>query len=191
MRYFIVISLILIIVGGVALIYFTALHFLPKTPPREISLEVEKEEIGEAAVVTKKEYPAPDFELLNVRGETVKLKTFKNKIIVLTFWTSWNPAAQDQVVILENYFQEIKSSQDIVLLTINNMEDKSIVLNFIRRGEYSLPVLLDEEGKVGELYGITTLPATFFINKDGKIKEIYIGVLNKEEIKDRVGKLYQ
>lgn len=177
------IMLLVLIIGSV-LIYFIASRFLIKAPP-EITIEAE-----EVLEIPKINYPMLDFELPDIEGEKVKLSDYQDKIIILSFWTTWNPAAQDQIVILESYHREIKDKEDVILLTINNQEDKSIVSNFIRRGEYILPVLLDQDGEVGELYGINTLPATFFIDKEGKVKEIYIGILNREEIEDKVKKLY-
>ena len=181
------IILILVLIGGVASIYLAALSFFPKTSVREISF-APREAPPSAQKAT--EYPAPDFTLFDVEGNKVKLANFENKAILLVFWTSWNPAAQDQIAILESYFQEIKNNPDIVLLTVNNLEDRSVVTNFLRRGDYILPVLQDQDGKIGELYQINTLPAFFFINGQGKIKGVFIGVLNAEEIKARVEKLF-
>ena len=186
MKRLVIIFLILII--GTALIYLAFASFFPEAPPREASFEPVQEEIAKEQ---KAEYSAPDFALPDISGEKVKLSDFEGKIIVLTFWTTWNPAAQDQIVILESYFQQIKDNKDIILLTVNNLEDKSVVSNFIKRGEYLLPALLDEEGKVGELYKINSLPATFFINQQGKVKETFVGILNQEEIEKRVEGLYQ
>lgn len=177
--------ILLVLIIGLVLIYSIASRFLSKAPP-EIAIEIEEE----AAEVPRIDYLVPNFELLDIKGEEVKLSNYQDKIIVLSFWTTWNPAAQDQLVILESYYQDIKDEEGVVLLTINNQEDESVVSNFIRRGEYSLPVLLDQDGEIGELYGISILPATFFINKEGKVKEIYIGILNKEEIEDKAKKLY-
>lgn len=182
-----------IFIAGIILLYLTSLQFFKKAPQEEAAFEAFEPKNGatteEAAEVQKIDYLAPDFELLNAAGEKARLGDHKDKIVVLTFWTTWNPAAKDELAILESYYLEIKNREDVVLLTINNQEDKSVVSNFIGRGEYGLPVLLDEDGKAGELYGISTLPATYFIDKGGRVKEIYIGILNKEEIKNRVEKL--
>lgn len=176
-----------VLIFGIVLIYLIAARFFKK-PPQEITFE--PEEAKQSAEGKKIDYLAPDFKLPNIEGEKVKLSDYKGKNIVLTFWTTWNPAAQDQIVILESYYQEIKDRKDIVLLVVNNQEDKSIVSNFIRRGGYILPILLDEDGSIGELYKISTLPATYFINQKRMVKEIYIGVLNREELRDKVEKLF-
>ncbi|MDO8601305.1 MAG: redoxin domain-containing protein [bacterium] len=181
----------LIFIAGIALLYLVSTQFFKQAPvAEEITFGIIKETAATGTVAVQKTgYLAPSFELANLAGEKVKLSDYKGKIIVLTFWTAWNPSAKDQLAILELYYQEIKNKGDIIILTINSQEDKSAVLNLIGRGEYGLPVLLDEDGKTGELYSISILPATYFISRDGKVKEIYIGVLNREEIKNKAEKL--
>lgn len=184
-----IVLILITLIFGVALIYLLIAQFF-KEPPKEIIFESEK--TTEPTESKKIDYLAPDFKLSNIEGEKVELSDYKDKNIVLTFWTTWNTAAKDQLVILESYYQEISAQgvNDIILLTINNQEDKSVASNFIRRGGYNLPILLDEDGEVGELYKINTLPATYFINQKRMVKEIYIGVLNIEEIKNKVERLY-
>ncbi len=180
---------------GIFLIYLASSVFF--TPPsREITFEEfepykEEEKTGSQTTSTASvNYSAPDFELPNLIGEKINLNDFKDKIVILVFWTTWNPAAQDQIAILESYYQEISAQDEINLITINSQEDKSAVASFINRGEYQLPVLLDEGGLVGELYSINILPAFYFINKDKMVKDRYVGALNKEEIKEKAMKLY-
>ena len=44
-------------------------------------------------------------------------------------------------------------------------------------------MLLDEDGKVGNIYGVRGIPVTFFIDRDGIIKDKKIGAFeNKAEI---------
>ncbi|MDO8264960.1 MAG: TlpA disulfide reductase family protein [Candidatus Parcubacteria bacterium] len=184
----IILIIILILIIGAVLIYFIAAGFFSGSSEKITFGISETEEIPENKII---DYISPDFELPDIEGKKIKLGDYKGKNIILTFWTTWNPAAQDQIAVLERYYQRIKNEKDVLLLTINNQEDKSVVSGFIRRGEYTLPVLLDSNGKVGELYKISALPATYFINQEGRVKEIYIGVLNEEEIKNKVGQLYQ
>jgi len=187
-----ILLVLLIFMAGIALLYFVSQQFFKKAPQKEISFGIGNEEAAnEAPKAPQIDYLAPDFELASTAGEKVKLSDYKNKLVVLTFWTTWNPVAKDELAILDSYYQEIKNGKDerLVLLAINSQEDKSVVAGFVGRGEYGLPVLLDETGKIGGLYGIATLPATYFINREGKVKEIYVGMLSQEELKSRIEKL--
>lgn len=196
MKFWLKIFLVLIIAaGGVFFIYLASSDFLA-SPSRELPFEEFEQYKKEAASQQASStilinYPAPNFELENVKGEKTKLSDVKNKIIILVFWTTWNPAAQDQIAILEAYYQKIKNQNDISLITVNSQEDKSAAASFLRRGEYEFPALLDEKGEIGELYKISILPAFYFINKDKMVMDKYIGILSEEEIKERAAKLYK
>lgn len=177
-----------ILILGVMLIYLAVGWFFGRS---EVSITFQSaNESEEGDVSAKKDYLAPDFQLTDLNGQKTELHDFKGKIVVLVFWTVWNPAAQDQIAILESYYLEMKDSPRVSLLTVDNQEDKSVVGNFIRRGDYLLPVLLDEEGLVGEIYGISALPAFYFIDQSGTVRDAYTGVLSEEEIKKRVEKLF-
>ncbi len=132
---------------------------------------------------------SPEFTLNNINGEEVKLDDYRGKVLLLTFWTSWHPIATEQLSILEDFYQKNKDDDQLALLTINNIEAQSTVKNYVNRAELSLPVLLDEDGKVGELYKITAIPLHIFINQKGRIKEIYIGTLSEEEINEKLNRL--
>ena len=82
-----------IFIAGVFLIYLVASQFFKTMEPKEITLEGEETIEG----VKKIDYLAPDFELSNIKEEEIKLSDYENKIIILTFWTTWNPIAQDQL----------------------------------------------------------------------------------------------
>ncbi len=173
---------IAIVIFGVSLIYFIAPKFFPK-----VTVEIpEGEEETEKPQI---ESFSPEFTLGDINGEEVNLEDYKGKATLLTFWTTWHPVAVEQLPILDSYYQKIKNDDQLALLTINNAEEQKTVSNFINRAELSLPVLLDCDGKVGELYKITAIPLHIFINKQGKIKEIYIGSLSQEEISEKLNLL--
>ena len=74
------------------------------------------------------------------------------------------------------------------IITINNQEDRSTVFNFIERGGYKIRVLLDQSGQAGESYKIKTLPTTYFLDKAGVIKDVFVGVLSERMLVDKVEK---
>ena len=171
----------LVFILGVVFIYFAGSRFLIDQPANELILEATSTQNikinGQRAV----DYPAPNFTLFDLNGEEKKLSDYKGKAIILNFWTTWSPISQDQTAILDSYYKKVKDDQNLAFLAINSQEDKSVISGFIRRGEYSLPVWLDEKGEAGELYKISILPITFFIDKNGRVKDVYIGVLSEEE----------
>lgn len=155
---------------------------------QEITQEVAVEE-GEGKVFGLNiEEEAPHWELLDLEDNTIVLSDFLEKPFILTFWASWNSMSTDQIKIFDEYLAQ--SGETIFrIVTINNQEDKSIVSSFIRRGGYQVRVLLDQTGEVGELYKVRTLPITYFLDKNGIIKDVFSGVLSQEMLAEKAQKI--
>jgi len=151
----------------------------------EISQEVDiGGEIDVTAQIQIDERAIP-VELSDMAGQSVSLSDFLGKPLVVLFWVTWNPLAVDQMKIFDDYLAS-HDEELFAIVSINNLEDKSTVTNFMRRGEYQVRVLLDENGMIGEQYQIRNLPATYFIDQDGIVRDIFIGVLSEEMLMQKV-----
>lgn len=125
---------------------------------------------------------APDFILTNLIGEKISLGAFRGKPVLLNFWASWcGPCRQEMP-----YLQAILAEKTgVAILTINIRESQKTVSDFMKRNDYTFPVLLDSDGKVSQSYQIQAIPATFLIDKNGIIKAVKVGAFrNKAEIED-------
>jgi len=169
------------IVVAVILLSVTGRFFIGEII-QEVEISGEAEKTIETLEIGKK---APFWSLPSLSSSKNTLVDFFGKPIVLTFWASWNPLAVDQIKIFDEYLSG-NTDQLFEIISINNQEDKSIVSNFIRRGGYEISVLLDERGIVGELYDIKNLPTTYFIDADGVVQDVFVGVLSKDMLEERV-----
>lgn len=130
---------------------------------------------------------APYFELHNLKGKLVKLSDYKNTPLVIVFWNSWNSVAENQFRIIDDFLK--KGDPFFKIITVNSQEDRKLVSNYINRGLYSKPeVLLDFNGSVSDLYEARNLPATYFIDKDGVLRDFKMGILSGQEIVDNMSK---
>ena len=76
---------------------------------------------------------------------------------------------------------EKSSSQGLVVMTIDIAEERSVVEDFMKNNGYSFPVLLDTNREASGKYNASRIPITFFIGKDGIIKEIKLGAFTSIE----------
>lgn len=168
---------ILILAAGVLLLRVTGASLI-----REITQDVSfgAESIPSASL----EKAAPPFSLLDLALNTVSLSKLIGAPFILTFWTTWNPAATNQITILDEY--ESKHADKLfAIITLNSQQDKSVVSQFIKRGGYKIRVLMDENGSITDRYGARNLPVTYFIDADGIIRDIAIGVINEKELTEK------
>jgi len=141
--------------------------------------------VGEKTKIQK----APYWDLPDLEGNRVLLSDFYGKPLVMTFWASWNELAADQLAMLDEFYSQKNKEGLFNIMAINNQEPKGKVFNFMSRGGYALPVLLDELGAVGQAYGLRQLPTTYFIDKNGVIFETFVGVLDEKTLVGKVEKI--
>jgi len=132
---------------------------------------------------------APQWELAGPGGNVITLSDFSGKPLVLTFWTTWNPLAVDQLRIFDEYLSNRQAAL-FNIAAINNQEESGTVFNFIRRSGYQVSVILDESGAVSELYNAHTLPTTYFIDAKGTVRDIFTGVLTKDILLEKITMLF-
>lgn len=132
----------------------------------------------------------PFFDLPDIEGRRIRSTSFLDKPAVFIFWATWNDDSIDQIKILDDYLLSNNKQKDLVsFLAINSQEDQSIVKSFIRRGGYGVPFALDKYGDVSESYGLKSVPTSYFIDKDGFIRDVYIGTLSKDMFVDKIEKI--
>jgi peroxiredoxin len=134
---------------------------------------------------------APDFTLKDVDGKAVKLSDYKGKIVVLEWFNPECPvsAGSHQKGALKDQAERV-SKDGIVWLAINSsgagMEGNGVEKNKKMAGEWKMkhPVLIDESGDVGRMYGAKTTPHMFVIDTKGLL--VYRGAIDNQGKDDKM-----
>ena len=65
----------------------------------------------------------------------------------------------------------------LVVLAVNEtvMDDRQNAAMFVAQHKLTFPILLDEDGKVGQSFHVQALPSSYFIGPDGIIQDVIIG----------------
>lgn len=133
--------------------------------------ELKDEEYAQL-VSERLDYPAKDFTLTSLDGESVRLADYQGKIVLLDFWATWCGPCRMELPLLQSNFNRWKE-QGIELLAISTDQDTTAVAPFIAQNQYSFPVLFDEHLK--EVYGVPGIPTLFVIDQEGKVQYKHIG----------------
>jgi peroxiredoxin len=115
---------------------------------------------------------APEIALENASGEIISLNSLRGKVVLLDFWASWcRPcrAENPNVVKLYNKYK----NQKFTVFSVSFDQEKSKWLAAIKQDQLSWPNHVSEltgwKSTPGEKYGITSIPKTFLIDKNGVI----------------------
>lgn len=133
---------------------------------------------------------APDFTLQDINGKTVSLSSLRGKVVMLNFWATWCPPCQAELPEIQrayNFYR--KRPDDVAMLLVDVGESRNKVNSFLKEKGYNLPVALDPPSEAANLYLVRGIPTTFFIDRDGIIRDIYIGAATEGEIRERIDAL--
>ena len=130
-----------------------------------------------------KKYPkAPEFTLTDLKNKKVSLSDYKGKYVMINFWATWCSACKSELPDLEKFYNENKNNKDFKFLTIDVGENKDVLEKFMKENKYNFDVLLDKNTEVSYDYTATALPTTVLIDKEGYIKKIILGAMNKNSM---------
>ncbi len=124
--------------------------------------------------------PAPDFRFQDAIGQTFSLSDFRGKPVMLNFWATWCGFCKVELPYIQQVYDEWQGGE-MVMLTIDLGEDSETVAAFMEAEGISFPVLLDTERELEAQYGVSGMPRTFFIDKDGLIQVIKKGYFSSVE----------
>jgi peroxiredoxin len=132
---------------------------------------------------------APDFELINLDKEQVSLSSLRGKPVLLNFWATWCGPCRIEMPFIEEVHEQ-RAGQGLVVLAVNVQESPDAVKRFIEGNGFTFPVLLSPGSDVPLAYNVRGIPATFFIDADGVIRDIKIGAFRGVgEIESKLAKI--
>lgn len=161
---------LLIIVSVIALTYF-GLGFVTGS---------------ESVASETKGIKAAEFELKNLVGESVKLSDYKGKVVVLNFWATWCPPCTKEIPHF-NELNEAFKGKDVVFLGVSvDRGGVPEVTKFMKKTPINYPVAMSENTVYETYQGYLPvkerggIPFTFIIDKEGVIREHFVGYRPKD-----------
>lgn len=169
------------------------------------SLAAPKLELPADLVGSMPSLMAPDFELHDLKGGSVRLSDLRGKTVLINFWTTWCTACVQEIPSLIELAK--RRHQDLVILGVSldfvpdehghigghsaalheshddHDADSADALERVRRKVkrtvaqrgINYPILLDEHNDVGGMFNGGELPTTVIVDPDGRIRRRFIG----------------
>lgn len=117
---------------------------------------------------------APALELEDIDGNPYNISQSRGNWVFVHFWAAWCGPCRREMPTVQRMVQQLTDSPiDIVL--VNTAESDDVVFNFLGVVAPELPTLMDRDGLVTERWQPRGLPASFFVNPEGKLEYIALG----------------
>jgi thiol-disulfide isomerase/thioredoxin len=115
---------------------------------------------------------APDFTLPDVDGNPVSLSSFRGKYVLVDFWASWCGPCRRLMPVLKELYTSYHPSGKLEILGVSCDKDEAAWLQAIEEDELPWLHIRDqrtEEYNPCDKYGISAIPTTILINREGVI----------------------
>jgi thiol-disulfide isomerase/thioredoxin len=134
---------------------------------------------------------APAFEVEDSKGDKIKLSDMKGKPVVVNFWASWCGPCKSEMPDFDKLYK--KYGEDIEFMMVNmtdgGQETKEGAAEFIKSMGYEFPVYYDVNLSAANAYSVMSIPATYFINEDGKIAAYAKGAIDEGAIEEGISRI--
>jgi len=130
--------------------------------------------------------PAPDFSLVNLKGEAVNLSALKGKVVIVDYWATWCGPCVASFPGMQKAVNKYAGNPDVVFLFVNTWQTENnrekLVRDFISEKKFTFNVLFDTKNKQDSskfdavsAYKVTGIPTKFIIGPDGNIRFKSVG----------------
>jgi peroxiredoxin len=123
-------------------------------------------------------FSAPNFIFPDLKGQQISLSDQRGKVVLVNIWATWCPPCKQEMPSMQKLYEKFKGENFEILAVSIDSTGRDAVAPFTRTMNLTFPVLLDPKEDIGSLYGITGVPESFIIDKEGIVVEKIIGPID-------------
>lgn len=117
--------------------------------------------------------PAPDLSLSDLNGETRSLEDFRGSTVLLHFWASWCEPCREEFPALKDLWKSLGGEDFVILAVAEDSAER--IRPYVEEHGVEFPVLIDQYGGVMRAYGVSVIPVSVVIDRDGMIRAVLVG----------------
>ncbi|HET7153514.1 MAG TPA: TlpA disulfide reductase family protein [Candidatus Kapabacteria bacterium] len=125
---------------------------------------------------------APVFTWFDAKGKTVSLSDLKGKIVFINFWGTWCPPCCREMPDIVNLSKEYKGKVHFIGIALERQKEDVLekLYNFAKSNGMKYEILVGSDELANAYGGISGIPTTFIIDRNGKIVSSAVGEQSRE-----------
>jgi peroxiredoxin len=132
---------------------------------------------------------APPFSLPDMNGNIYSSAQLAGKPTVINFFATWCPPCKAEIPgFVEVYNMHRSKGFELVGISLDTDTRKNLA-GFLMSNKIGYRVLFGNLATTRAYGGVSSIPTTFFVGKDGQIKNVHVGYMDKDAFEKEVRKL--
>lgn len=124
---------------------------------------------------------APNFSAVDLAESDFSLSDHTGEVVVVHFWATWCDQCETEMAELEIAWQTYQA-QGVQFVGVAMADDPAAVTEMAVLLGLTLPLIVEEEDAITSSYGVTAVPETFIIDRDGNVAYFHIGAVSAAEL---------
>jgi cytochrome c biogenesis protein CcmG, thiol:disulfide interchange protein DsbE len=124
---------------------------------------------------------APTFSLADLDGNPVRLSDLRGRPVIVNFWASWCGPCVEEFPLLQSALAEHRA-EGLAIIGIVYDDRSEAARAFLQRMGTSWPAAMDPDAAVANAYGVSAPPASFFIDRSGRVAGRQYGQLSATDL---------
>ena len=114
----------------------------------------------------------PDLATFKLEGSLPE--SLKDKVVMIDFWASWCDPCKESFPAMEELHKHY-AGQGLVIIAVNVDEKRADMEDFLKKHTASFTLVRDGKQKLVEHTGIATMPSSFLLDREGKVRFVHTG----------------
>ncbi len=132
-----------------------------------------------------------ELKLQSLEGKGRSLTAYRGQVVVLNFWATWCAPCRKEMPLLEKLHREYQDRGVVVIaVSVDAKATEARIAPFVQEHGLTFPVWKGARlSQVEEFSGEQALPATVLLDRQGRIRERWVGVVREAELRARLDEL--
>lgn len=134
----------------------------------------------------------PPFTLSTFDGKQVNLADLNGKVVVVNFWASWCKPCEQEAADMQTVWLNNQEKNQVIFLGVDWVDTEIPAKQYLEKFQITYSNGPDLRTTISQLFRIKGVPETYFIGKDGRLKDFQIGPFSSAaELQGKIDKLLQ
>jgi peroxiredoxin len=132
---------------------------------------------------------APPFSLPDINGNVYSSDRLAGKPAVINFFATWCPPCREEIPgFVEVYNRHKGKGFELIGIALDK-DTRGNLPGFIMQNRIEYRILFGDLQTARAYGGVSSIPTTFFVGKDGQIKNVHVGYIDQDTFDREVQKL--
>lgn len=120
-------------------------------------------------------FAAPDITLTDLSGNAWSLSDRRGSVVFINFWASWCKECREEMPSMQRLYDKKRSDPNFEMVLIIYNEDPAESARYMEENSFTMPLYVDPGGAAAYAFGLTGVPETYIVGKDGILRKKIIG----------------